>query len=72
MESSIEKIAKRDLLFIAGDFNAKTGSGVTDYPENIGKHGKGIINSSGKQLLETCKLHNLILGNTIFEHKKCH
>ena len=32
----------------------------------------GIMNNSGKRLLETCKEHKLILTNTIFNHKKCH
>ena len=38
----------------------------------MGKYGKGIINSSGKRLLETCKTNELILTNTLFQHKKSH
>ena len=72
LEATIEKTAKRDLLVIAGDFNAKTGSGHEQYPLNMGKFGKGIMNSSGKRLLETCKAQNLLLTNTLFQHKKAH
>ena len=54
LEAIIEKTAKRDFLIIGGDFNAKTGSGYKDFPENMGKFEKGILNSSGKRLLETC------------------
>ena len=38
----------------------------------MGKYGKGIINSSGKRLLEACKTNELILTNTLFQHKKSH
>ena len=73
LETIIDKTSKRDLLIIGGDFiNAKTGTGNKDYPENIGKYGKGIMNSWGKRLLEICKEHDLILTNTLFNHKKCH
>ena len=66
LESVTDKKAKRDLLVIGGDFNAKTGSGYDDYPDNTGKFGKGIMNSSGERLLETCQTHNLVLTNTLF------
>ena len=72
LESLIEKVVQRDLLVIGGDFNAKTGNGKNEYPENMGHYGKGIINSSGKKLLETCKQHNLVITNTLFKHKMCH
>ena len=41
LESVIDKKAKRDLLVIGGDFNAKTGSGYDDYPDNMGNLEKG-------------------------------
>ena len=72
LEAIIEKTAKRDLLVIGGDFNAKTGSGYKEFPMNMGNFGKGIMNSSGKRLLETCKGHDLILTNTLFQHKRTH
>ena len=72
LESVIDKKAKRDLLVIRGDFNAKTGSVHDDYPDNMGQFGKGIMNSSGERLLETCQTHNLVLTNTLFQHKKAH
>ena len=72
LEAVIEKAAKRDLLIIGGHFNAKTGSGYKEFPQNMGNFGKGIMNSSGKRLLETCKGQNLLLTNTLFQHKKAH
>ena len=38
------------MLIIAGDMNAKTGSGHHDYPEYIGRYGKGRMNSNWKHL----------------------
>ena len=55
IESIIDKTPKRDAIILAGDFNAKTGSGWNEFRENIGKYGKGLINSSGRRLLEMCK-----------------
>ena len=65
------KLDKHALLVI-GDFNAKTGSGHNQYPENMGKYGKGKINSSGEFLMELAKENNLILTNTLFPHKLAH
>ena len=72
IENIIDKTPKRDVIILAGDFNAKTGSGWKEYKENMGRHGKGLINSSGKRLLEMCKKNNLFITNTTFKHKKTH
>ena len=62
----------KHFLLVLGDFNAKTGSGHTQFPENIGKYGKGHMNSSGECLLEYAKENNLVLTNTLFQHKLAH
>ena len=72
LNASIEKVSNRDILIIAGDFNAKTGSLWKEYPENMGKFGKGHGNSSGRQLLELCMKHDLVITNTLFQHKLTH
>lgn len=72
LESTIQKIANRDILVVSGDFNAKTGTGKNEFPEEIGKFGKGLINSNGRKLLETAKRLNLVLTNTLFDHKMAH
>ena len=38
----------------------------------MGNYGKGIMNSSGRKLLETCKRYDLTITNTLFKHKMCH
>ena len=72
LESIIRKIPTRDEIIVAGDFNAKTGSGYKNFKENMGQYGKGQINSSGQRLLEMCRKSEMHLTNTIFKHKMCH
>ena len=54
---------------VIGDFNAKTGSGYKDFPYNMGRFGKGHLNSNGLHLLEYAKENQLYLTNTTFQHK---
>ena len=72
LESVVRSVSNRDYMIIAGDFNAKTGREWDRYPQNIGRYGKGDINSNGKELLEFCNRQNLILTNTLFRHKMAH
>ena len=72
LEDEIRKTSNRNILIIAGDFNAKTGSSHTDHPQVVGRYGKGQTNSNGAQLVETCMRNELILTNTCFQHKMAH
>ena len=72
LESVINRVSKRDILFIAGDFNAKTGSDHVNYPEIVGRYGKGVLNSNGEYLIDLASRHALVLANTLFDHKKAH
>ena len=65
-------IANRTVLVVAGDFNAKTGSGHKQYPENIGRYGIGHLNENGEGLLDFANHHDLVLTNTKFQHKLLH
>ena len=38
----------------------------------MGKFGKGQLNSSGRILLETCRKNDLVITNTLFQHKMSH
>ena len=72
LEKTISDVPNRDVLFIAGDLNAKTGSEYRNFKNHMGKFGKGKANSSGIRLLEMCKKFDLFLTNTIFNHKLSH
>ncbi len=43
-------LQNKTIVFIWGDFNAKTGSGWTKYPETVGKFGNGEINKGDNYL----------------------
>ena len=72
LDKTLKNIPKRNVCVVVGDFNAKTGSGHELYPNNIGKFGKGFINSSGAILLEHLAKHEMVITNTLFQHKMCH
>ena len=68
LQDLLELTAKKDILFIIGDWNAKAGSqetsGVT------GKFGLGVRNESGQRLIEFCQENALIIANTLFQQHK--
>ena len=73
LESVVDKINyKNSQIFIGGDFNAKTGSDFDKYRQNMGKYGKGNLNSNGEHLLEFLNRNQLNLTNTLFKHKLAH
>jgi len=60
------------MCIVGGDQNAKTGMGHKEFPEVMGRYGKGEMNTSGRILAETLLRNNMILCNTMFPHKMCH
>ena len=72
LDAIVAGIANRTVLVVTGDFDAKTGSGHKQYPENIGRYGKGHLNENGKGLLDFENHHDLVLTNTKFQHKQLH
>ena len=68
----LHNIPNRAVLYLTGDFNAKTGSGHTTHPAIVGKYGKGQTNSNGELLLDIAQKYNLTIANTLFKHKVAH
>lgn len=63
---------KRGKLIMAGDFNARVGKDADKWKGVIGKHGEDKQNNNGTRLLEFCVDNNLLIMNTIFQHKEIH
>ena len=61
--------SNRNIIVIAGDFNAKTGSA---WKNKHGKYGKGKVHENGVRPLEAALKYNLVLTNPLFQHKLCH
>ena len=68
LQKLLKLIAKKDVLFIIGGWNAKVGTqeitGVT------GKFGLGIQNEAGQRLKEFCQENTLVIANTLFQQHK--
>ena len=76
LSSLINSIKQRDalIIIIGGDFNAKTKLQVSEMENQlvVGKYAKNKVSENGNLLTEFCKLHNLLITNTIFKHKPSH
>ena len=55
------------MIIIMGDFNAKVGNVSLDN-DVMGWHGLGQANERGERLIEFCKEHQLVTGNTLFQY----
>ena len=61
-------LAKKDVLFIIGDWNAKVGSQET--PGVMGKFGLGVRNEAGQRLIQFWQENALVIANTLFQQHK--
>ena len=68
LNSSMKKRAKKDVLFITGDWKAKGGS--QKIPRVTGKFGRGVQNEAGQRLTEFCQENSLVIANTLFQQHK--
>ena len=55
-----------------GDFNAKIGMDNTGYEDIMGTHGLGQMNEKGERFADLCALNQLVIGGSIFPHKRIH
>ena len=65
LQDLLELTAKKDVLFIIGDWNAKVGSQET--PGVTGRFGLGMWNEAGQRLTEFCQENALVIANTLFQ-----
>ena len=67
IRTALEISKSQDIVFVAGDFNAKVG---TDFlcPEVCGRYGLGMQNDRGERLLNFCRDHDLFITNADFKH----
>ncbi|KAK3867543.1 hypothetical protein Pcinc_026999 [Petrolisthes cinctipes] len=58
-------------LLIMGDFNAKVGEDqLLNWPGAAGRFGLGQVNHRGQMLLQFCAINDLVICNTLFNHKE--
>ena len=68
LQDFLELTAKKDDVFITGDWNAKVGS--QEIPGVTGKFGLGVQNEAGPRLTEFCYENTLIIANTLCQQHK--
>ena len=66
--AKVDKMSKKDVLFIIGDWNEKVGS--HEIPGVTGKFGLGVQNGAGQRLTEFCQGNTLVIANTLFHLQK--
>ncbi|VDP32692.1 unnamed protein product [Schistosoma margrebowiei] len=72
LQSIIEKCSRKDLTILMGDLNAKVGIDNTGYEDIMGRHGLGQRNENGARFANLCAFNKLVIGDTIFPHKRIH
>ena len=55
-----------------GDLNARVGRDDKSWKGVIGRQGEETLNRNGHRLLDFCAVHELVILNTIFQHKEIH
>ena len=68
LQDLLELTAKKHVLFIIGDWNAKVGS--QEIPGVAGKFGLGVQNETRQRLTEFCQENLLVIANTLFQQHK--
>ena len=68
LQDLLELTAKRDVLFIIGDWNVKVGS--QEVPGVRGKFGLEVQNEARQRLTEFCQENTLVIAKTIFQQHK--
>ena len=68
LQDLLELTAKKYILFIIGDWNAKVGS--QEIPGVTGKFGLGVQNEAGQRLIEFYQENALVIANTLFQQHK--
>ena len=72
LDDLASNIPKHDVQIIIGDRNAQLGSDIDTWHPALGKHAEGYLNDNGIRLLSFCQAHNLVVGSSLFPHKRIH
>ena len=72
LQTILDKLKDKDINILMGDFNAKVGSDNRSYKEVMGQHALGEMNENGERFADLCGLNDLVIGGSIFTHKRMH
>lgn len=72
LQDVIDQKKEKDICIVMGDMNAKIGSDNIGYQEIMGKQALGEMNENGERFADICALNNLVIGGSLFPHKRIH
>ncbi|KAK7090431.1 hypothetical protein V1264_010229 [Littorina saxatilis] len=72
LQRILETYPDKDVTILMGDVNAKIGSDNTGYERVMGTHALGGMNENGERFADLCALNSLVIGGSIFPHKRIH
>ena len=72
LQSVFERIPTRDIKVLLGDLNAKIGSDNSGKEHIMGTHGLGEMNDNGERFSDFCAVNNMVIGGSVFPHKRIH
>ena len=68
----MDNVPRRNIVLVIWDMNAKLGSGNTGRELVMGKEGLGVMNENGELFADFCAQNDLVIGSTVFPHKRIH
>ena len=72
LQDVIDSKGNKDITIVMGDFNAKIGADNIGYEDTMGTQGLGQMNENGERFADMCALDQLVIGGSIFPHKRIH
>uniref|UniRef100_A0A452GGJ1 Endonuclease/exonuclease/phosphatase domain-containing protein n=1 Tax=Gopherus agassizii TaxID=38772 RepID=A0A452GGJ1_9SAUR len=72
LQKILEILPDKDIIILMGDFNTKIGPDNTGYEQVMGTHALGEMSENGERFVDLCALNNLVIGGSIFPHKRIH
>ncbi|BHF85091.1 hypothetical protein SprV_1002824900 [Sparganum proliferum] len=72
VQSRVERLPRRDLLIVAGDWTGRTGPGDPTTSHLLGRFGLGSRCENGERLLNFADRNRLLVTNTCFQHRQKH
>ncbi|VDP43663.1 unnamed protein product [Schistosoma mattheei] len=69
LQSIVEKCPTKDLIILMEDLNAEVGTDNTGYEDIMGLRER---NKNGERFANLCAFNKLVIGGTIFSHKRIH
>lgn len=66
----MDKLLRRDLKILMGDFNVKVGVDNINREFIMGKYGVGVQNENGELFIEFCIFNDLVIGGIVFQYKQ--